>query len=97
VQDHRWRDQLDAARVFVLERINRRLGKDEVRELQFGLAHEGALTPARPAFAPVELPLLEPDRVLGQSALDPALREALMRAAEAAQKKVGTPFRFSSE
>src|SRR5438105_825733 len=26
VQDHRWRDQLDAARVFLLERINRALG-----------------------------------------------------------------------
>ena len=30
VQDHRWRDQLDAARNFVVERINRRLGAGTV-------------------------------------------------------------------
>ena len=39
VQDHRWRDQLDAARLFVIERLNARLGAGTVRELQFGLAH----------------------------------------------------------
>jgi len=43
VQDHRWRDQIDAARALVIERLNRRLGHCAVRALQFGLAHEGAL------------------------------------------------------
>src|SRR5207302_9208576 len=47
VQDHCWRDQLDAARVMLLERLNRKLGKNSVRALQFGLAHEGALDQAR--------------------------------------------------
>ena len=36
VQDHRWRDQLDAARSMVIERVNRRLGHCAVRALQFG-------------------------------------------------------------
>jgi predicted nucleic acid-binding Zn ribbon protein len=45
VQDHRWRDQIDAARVLIIERLNRRLGRGIVRALQFGLAHEGALRP----------------------------------------------------
>jgi predicted nucleic acid-binding Zn ribbon protein len=45
VQDHRWRDQIDAARSLVIERLNRRLGRNVVRALQFGLAHEGALRP----------------------------------------------------
>ena len=49
VQDHRWRDQIDAARALVIERLNRRLGKHAVQSLQFGLAHEGALGPAAAA------------------------------------------------
>ena len=89
VQDHRWRDQLDAARVFLLERINRAIGG--VRELRFGLAHSGALdhgrkraglgTPEQPP------PAVEPAKVLGDARLEPALREALLRAAEAALKR----------
>ena len=92
VEDYRWRDQLDAARHFVVERINRRLGAGVVRELQFGLAHEGALTEGRRRAglgivrAPPEV-LLEPRRVLGDVALPPALREAVLRAAEAAQRR----------
>lgn len=92
VEDYRWRDQLDAARHFVVERINRRLGAGVVRELQFGLAHEGALTEGRrraglaAVRAPPEL-LLEPHRVLGDTTLPPALREAFLRAAEAAQRR----------
>src|SRR5437870_4509439 len=43
VQDHRWRDQLDAARMLLMERVNERLGRRAVRELRFGLAHEGFL------------------------------------------------------
>ena len=92
VEDHRWRDQLDAARNFVVERINRRLGAGAVRELQFGLAHEGALTEGRrragigAVQAPPEV-LVEPRRLLGEARLSPALREAVLRAAEAAQRR----------
>jgi len=91
VQDHRWRDQLDAARAFLIERLNARLGKDMVRQLQFGLAHEGALAEGRRragigAPLDVEVPLL-PVAVLGETRLDPRLREALLRAAEAAARK----------
>ena len=42
VEDHRWRDQLDAARKFLLAKLNKRLGADLVGELQFGLAHTGS-------------------------------------------------------
>jgi predicted nucleic acid-binding Zn ribbon protein len=89
VEDHRWRDQIDAARALVIERINRRLGGTPVRELRFGLAHDGALTRARAAVGVREEhgPLLEPEQVLGRSKLEPSLREALLRAAEAAQRK----------
>jgi len=89
VQDHRWRDQLDAARVFLLERINRVVGG--VRELQFGLAHSGALSEGRrrAGIGAVAMPeaLLEPRHVLGDARLEPALREALLRAAEAASRR----------
>src|SRR5260370_576358 len=91
VEDHRWRDQIDAARAFVLERLNRRLGEGAVRELQFGLAHSGALDEARRRAgigvrrAPEAL--LDPDLVLGEARLEPALREAFLRAAEAAVRR----------
>jgi len=91
VEDHRWRDQLDAARLFLIERINARLGKGAVRALQFGLAHRGALEEARRragiAAAPRETAPIAPERVLGASRLDAGLREALLRAAEAAQRR----------
>jgi len=91
VEDHRWRDQLDAARLILLERINGKLGKGSVRALQFGLAHGGALDAARKragiAGVPDDAPLIEPERVLGGSRLDAGLREALLRAAEAAQRR----------
>jgi predicted nucleic acid-binding Zn ribbon protein len=91
VQDHRWRDQLDAARVMLLERLNRKLGKNAVRALQFGLAHEGALDQARRRAGVGDAPPAEaaPDRsrVLGSSRLEPELREALLRAAEAAHRR----------
>ena len=92
VEDYRWRDQLDAARNFVVERINRRLGAGTVRELQFGLAHAGALSEGRrraglgAARAGAEA-LLEPRRILGDTLLPPGLREAVLRAAEAAQRR----------
>ncbi len=91
VQDHRWRDQLDAARMFLIERLNARLGKDVVRKLQFGLAHEAALQEGR-RRAGIGEPLrmevpVAPVAVLGEARLDPGLREAVLRAAEAAARK----------
>jgi hypothetical protein len=91
VQDHRWRDQLDAARAILLERLNGKLGAGSVRALQFGLAHEGALQQARRragiAAEPPMPPAVDPSGVLGGVLLDPALREGLLRAAEAAQRR----------
>jgi len=91
VQDHRWRDQLDAARAFLIERLNARLGKDVVRKLQFGLAHEGALREGR-RRAGIGEPLraeapVAPGAVLGEARLEPGLREAVLSAAEAAARK----------
>jgi len=90
VQDHRWRDQLDAAREFLLERLNRKLGAGTVRALQFGLAHRGALDEARKraGLGATEKPevAVEPGRVLGEARLEPVLREAVLRAAEAARR-----------
>jgi predicted nucleic acid-binding Zn ribbon protein len=90
VQDHRWRDQLDAARVFLVERLNQKLGAGKVRALQFGLAHAGALEDARQraGIGAVELPQpFVPPSLLGDAPLEPMLKEALLRAAEAAARK----------
>jgi len=91
VQDHRWRDQLDAARLTLLERLNRCLGRNAVRALQFGLAHEGALEEAQrragACAAARERQPVCPERVLGGARLEPGLREALLRAAEAASRR----------
>jgi predicted nucleic acid-binding Zn ribbon protein len=90
VQDHRWRDQLDAARGMLLERLNLKLGAGTVRALQFGLAHEGVLDEAR-RRARVSAPAPEARgdgaRMLGTARLEPTLREALLRAAEAANRR----------
>jgi hypothetical protein len=95
VQDHRWRDQLDAARNFLVERLNRELGIGTVRALQFGLAPHGALDEGRrragidARLGPVEMPaaFIESAAVLGESRLEPALREAVLRAAEAQARR----------
>jgi len=91
VQDHRWRDQLDAARGMLLERLNQKLGAGAVRALQFGLAHVGALDDGRrrAGLGAARRPEIdvEPQRVLGAARLDPGLREAVLRAAEAAQRR----------
>jgi hypothetical protein len=87
VEDHRWRDQLDAARRFLIEKINLRLGGALVRELQFGLAHSGAFDLARQRLEPLPGPDIEPDVVLGTSRLEPLLREAVLLAAEAASRR----------
>jgi predicted nucleic acid-binding Zn ribbon protein len=85
VQDHRWRDQIDAAREMIIERLNRRLGRRVVRALQFGLAHEGALRPA-PRRAPPEPPRKSP-AVTGAHALPSEVRDALLRAAAASSRR----------
>lgn len=111
VQDHRWRDQLDAARLMLMERLNQRLGAGTVRELQFGLAHSGALDEGRRRAglgsfdapqkehaaeqaamtaqreAAQQAAAIEPLRVLGESRLEPVLREAVLRAAESASRR----------
>jgi Dna[CI] antecedent DciA-like protein len=91
VQDHRWRDQLDAARNFLVERLNGVLGNGTVRSLQFGLAHHGALDEARLragiGLREVKEAFIEPQRVLGEARLEPALREAVLRAAEAQARR----------
>jgi hypothetical protein len=91
VQDNRWRDQLDAARKFLVESVNKRLGEGAVRELQFGLAHEGVLTEGRKragiGVEPETDVAIAPETVLGDAVLEPALREALLRAAEAAARR----------
>jgi predicted nucleic acid-binding Zn ribbon protein len=79
VQDHRWRDQLDAARGLLIERLNRRLGHDAVRGLQFGLAHEGALRPRSPNAAAVER--RRAPTPAGAHKLPAELRDAFLRAA----------------
>jgi predicted nucleic acid-binding Zn ribbon protein len=86
VEDHRWRDQLDAARVLLIERVNARLGRPLVRELRFGLAHAGSLSQGGPAAAAPAAPT-EPDEVAcvpGAAQLAPELRDALLGAAGAA-------------
>jgi hypothetical protein len=94
VEDHRWRDQLDAARVFLIERLNQRLGKGSVRRLQFGLAHAGLLDHGRRRAALCE-EAREPRAavapgLLGAARLEAGLREALLRAAEAAAQRAST-------
>jgi predicted nucleic acid-binding Zn ribbon protein len=93
VQDRHWRDQLDAARNLLVERLNRELGSGAVRALQFGLAHRGALDEARKraGLDGGEAPerTIEPSRVLGEARLPLILREALLRAAEAHARRHG--------
>ena len=100
VEDHRWRDQLDAARNILIERVNARLGKPLVRELSFGLAHEGALPPRKPRLdgqrsaGPLEgerrldsaVPETPRPHLSEASRLEPALRQALLDAADAARR-----------
>jgi predicted nucleic acid-binding Zn ribbon protein len=92
VEDHRWRDQLDAARVMLIERVNARLGKPLVRELRFGLAHAGAVVaatgllaaPRAPAGAGNDPAAPAAAEVPGAEALHPELRAAFNAAARAA-------------
>ncbi len=86
VEDHRWRDQLDAARTLLIERVNARLGRPLVRELRFGLAHAGSLSQGVRAAAAPAAPA-KPDQVAcvpGAARLAPELRDAVLGAAGAA-------------
>jgi hypothetical protein len=87
VEDHRWRDQLDAARVTLIERVNARLGRPLVRELRFGLAHAGTFAVAAPGrlAAPKEAAAAASAEVPGAQALHPELRAAFNAAARAAE------------
>jgi predicted nucleic acid-binding Zn ribbon protein len=86
VEDHRWRDQLDAARVTLIERVNARLGRPLVRELRFGLAHSGTFAGAAPGRRnpPPEEAEAAAAEVPGAHALHPELRAAFNGAARAA-------------
>jgi predicted nucleic acid-binding Zn ribbon protein len=85
VQDHRWRDQLDAARAIVIERLNRRLGHCAVRALQFGLAHEGVLRPRCAERAAGERH--GAPAPAGAHKLPAELRDAFLRAAAARRER----------
>ena len=99
-EDHRWRDQLDAMRTDLIARLNARLGKVQVRELRFGLAHAGAL-PSHASFARGDNAASSdaPDRAQSGPArevpehlrcaakLSPELREIFLRAGHAASAR----------
>jgi predicted nucleic acid-binding Zn ribbon protein len=90
VQDHRWRDQIDALRAMLLERLNRRLGRRAVRDLQYGQAHEGALrraVRAAPAIPATESGPVVEAAVPGAEVLPEGLRDAVQRAALAAARR----------
>ena len=86
VQDHRWRDQIDAARHLIIDRLNRRLGRRAVRALQFGLAHEGVLRPRAQAPPPAQ-PRYSSAAVAGTSSLPGEVRDALLRAAASSRRR----------
>jgi hypothetical protein len=78
VIDHRWRDQIDAARALILRRLNARLGPGTVRGFQFG-----PLPPPAP-FA-TEGPGTDREECAGALALD--VSEAFARATRAAHRR----------
>jgi predicted nucleic acid-binding Zn ribbon protein len=98
VQDRNWRDQLDAMRMMLIARLNQRLGRPLIKELRFGMAHEGALeagsrrhggarSQATPLSHAQEAVLRDrdcPERLLPEAdLLPPGVREAVLRAAAA--------------
>jgi hypothetical protein len=78
VVDHRWRDQIDAARALILRRLNARLGAGMVRSFQFG-----PLRAAGPGAA--DGPLAGHEESPGAPARD--VPEAFSRAARAAHRR----------
>lgn len=86
VQDHRWRDQLDAARHLIIARLNHRLDCNAVHSLQFGLAPEGSLRPPSPSLSSASH---RPSgaTVPGAHSLPSELRDALLRAAASSRRR----------
>jgi hypothetical protein len=76
VIDHRWRDQIDAARALILRRLNARLGAGTVRGFQFG--------PLLPQAGSPKAPVAERKECAGALAFD--VSEAFSRAARAAHR-----------
>jgi len=85
VIDHRWRDQIDAARSMVLERLNAQLGRPAVRALRFGLAHGGFLECDAPVARAARPPVAA--RIDAAAWLPGELREAFLRAAGASLRR----------
>ena len=77
VVDHRWRDQIDAARALILRRLNARLGSGTVRGFQFG--------PLCLSLETADAPVAERDECAGAVARD--VSEAFSRAARAAHRR----------
>jgi hypothetical protein len=86
VQDHRWRDQLDAARHVIISRLNSLLGRRAIHSLQFGLAPEGSLLPSSSLRSPSAPPRRDTSSVPGCHALPAELRDALLRAAASSRR-----------
>jgi len=78
VVDHRWRDQIDAARALILRRLNARLGPGTIRGFQFGPL------PALAESAP-EIPQAGSEG--GAGAVAGNVSEAFSRAARAARRR----------
>jgi hypothetical protein len=78
VVDHRWRDQIDAARALILRRLNARLGPGTVLGFQFG---------PLPALSleSLEAPVAGREERAGAVARD--VSEAFSRAARAAHRR----------
>jgi hypothetical protein len=76
VIDHRWRDQIDAARALILRRLNARLGPGTVRGFQFG--------PMQAKAATEEPPM---ERGTRSGAVSGNVTEAFSRAARAARRR----------
>jgi hypothetical protein len=74
VQDHRWRDQIDASRALILRRLNALLGAGKVRTLQFG-----------PLAAEAVHLAMEGPEVVATPPRD--VNEAFARAAQAAERR----------
>ena len=89
VQDHRWRDQLDAARHLIIARVNHRLGRNAVHSLQFGLAPEGSLLPSSCSSSASSSTSHRPSSatVPGAHSLPSELRGALLRAASSSLRR----------
>jgi len=78
VVDHRWRDQIDAARALILRRLDARLGPGTVRGFQFGPLPTSCVETA-------DAPVAERDECAGAVARD--VSEAFSRAARAAHRR----------